>query len=71
MKKAKTSKSTKTSVTLKLDKKLVQEARRLAAEADTSLSELVATELEEAVRKRNYDQAKRQALAAFAAKAGI
>ena len=67
----KAKKSTTTSVTLKLDKKLVQEARLLAAEAGTTLSAMLAAELEEAVRRKNYEQTKRRALAAFAAKAGI
>jgi antitoxin component of RelBE/YafQ-DinJ toxin-antitoxin module len=62
----KTEKSTKASITLKLDKKLLQEARRLAAEAGTTINALLAAQLEEVVRKKNYEQTKRNALAFLA-----
>jgi hypothetical protein len=54
----------KANITLKLDKELLREARILAAEEGTSISALLAAKLEEAVRKRkDYDQAKKHALA--------
>jgi hypothetical protein len=62
----KTEKSTKASITLKLDKKLLQEARRLAADAGTTINALLAAQLEEVVRKKNYEQTKRNALAFLA-----
>jgi hypothetical protein len=53
----------KANITIKLEKELLREARILAAEEGTSISALVAAKLEEAVRKRKeYDQAKKQAL---------
>lgn len=66
MKTGKSTKTTKTNVTLKLDKKLVQEARRLAAESGTTISALLTAQLEEVVRKKNYEQTKRNALAFLA-----
>lgn len=54
----------KANITIKLDKELLREARILAAEKDTSISAIVAGELEEAVRKRkDYERAKKRALA--------
>lgn len=56
----------KSNVTLKLDRDLLRKARILAAEADTSISALLAQQLEKAVREREgYEQAKRQALSAL------
>jgi predicted transcriptional regulator len=59
----KTKKSTKANITLKLDKELLRRARKLAAEAGYSLSAMLAAELEETVRKRSYEKAKKSALA--------
>ncbi|MGA2571253.1 MAG: DUF6364 family protein [Terracidiphilus sp.] len=54
----------KTNVTLKLDAGLLREARIFAAQEGSSISALLATQLEEAVRERKrYDQARRRALA--------
>jgi len=54
----------KTNLTLKLDRDLVRRARVLAAERDTSVSQLVAEQLETAVRDRDaYEKAKKHALA--------
>ncbi len=54
----------KTNITLKLDVRLLQEARILAAELNTSISALLASRLEEIVRQRNtYDRARKRALA--------
>jgi len=54
----------KTNITLKLDRDLVRKARVLAAEKDTSVSALLAEQLERAVRERDgYEEAKRRALA--------
>lgn len=56
----------KSNITLKLDADLLRKVRILAAEADTSISALLAQQLEKAVREREgYEQAKRQALAAL------
>jgi predicted transcriptional regulator len=56
----------KSNITLKLDDALLRKARILAAESDTSISALLAQQLEKAVRDREgYEQAKRQALAAL------
>lgn len=56
--------SMKTNVTLKLDAKLLKEARILAAEQGSSISGLLASRLEELVRERKgYDRARRRALA--------
>jgi predicted transcriptional regulator len=54
----------KTNITLKLDHDLLRKVKVLAAEKDTSVSGLLAEQLEKAVRERDgYEQAKRQALA--------
>jgi hypothetical protein len=54
----------KTNVTLKIEAALLREARVLAAEEGTSISALLATRLEQAVRERKgYHQARRCALA--------
>ena len=54
----------KTNLTLKLDRDLIKKARVLAAEKETSISAIVAEQLEKAVRDRDgYEQAKRRALA--------
>jgi hypothetical protein len=55
---------TKVNITLKLDKELIRQARMMAVETGTSISALLAAKLEEVVRKRkDYEQAKRSALA--------
>jgi len=54
----------KANITLKLDRDLLRKAKILAAEKDTSVSRLVAEQLERAVRdSEGYEQAKRRALA--------
>ena len=54
----------KTNVTLKIDKDLLREARVLAAESGTSISALLAAQLDQAVnRRRLYERARRSALA--------
>ena len=54
----------KTNVTLKIDADLLREARILAAEEGSSISAIVATRLEQAVRERKgYEQARKSALA--------
>jgi len=54
----------KTNITLKLDRDLLRKVRVIAAEKDTSVSALLAEQLEKAVRDRDgYDDAKRRALA--------
>jgi hypothetical protein len=54
----------KTNVTLKLDTVLLREARILAAEEGTSVSAMLATRLEQAVREhKGYQQARRRAVA--------
>jgi plasmid stability protein len=54
----------KTNITLKLDRDLIRKARVLAAEKDTSISALLAEQLENAIRTyEGYDRAKKQALA--------
>jgi CRISPR/Cas system-associated protein Csm6 len=51
-------------ITLKIDADLLREARVLAAEEGTSISAMVAQQLEKAVRERKgYEQARRRALA--------
>jgi predicted transcriptional regulator len=56
----------KRNITLKLDHELLRKARILAAEEDTSISALLAQQLEKVVTEReSYEQAKRQALAAI------
>ena len=53
----------KTNVTLKIEADLLREARVLAALEGSSISALLATRLEQAVRERKgYDQARRRAL---------
>ena len=57
----------KSNITLKLDSDLLRKARILAAEEDTSISGLLARQLERAVQEREgYEQAKRQALKVLA-----
>jgi hypothetical protein len=54
----------KSNITLKIDTDLLREARIMAAEADTSISALLAGQLEQLVRtRRNYSAARRTALA--------
>ncbi len=54
----------KTNITLKLDRDLLRKARVLAAEEGTSVSALLAQQLEKIIREREgYEQAKRRALA--------
>ena len=54
----------KTNITLKLDRDLLRKVRILAAEKDTSVSGLLAEQLEKAVRERDgYERAKKHALA--------
>jgi hypothetical protein len=54
----------KTNITLKLDAGLLRDARILAAEEGTSVSAMLATRLEQAVRERHgYNQARRRAVA--------
>ncbi len=55
--------SMKNNITLKLDSKLLREARILAVEQGTSLSAMVTAKLEQAVReKKGYEAAKRRAI---------
>jgi predicted transcriptional regulator len=54
----------KTNITLKLDRDLLRRVRVLAAEKDTSVSRLLAEQLESMLRERDgYEQAKKRALA--------
>jgi len=54
----------KTNVTLKIESDLLREARVLAAEEGTSMSAMLAAQLEQAVlERRGYQQARRRALA--------
>ena len=54
----------KTNITLKLDRELIRKARVWAAEKDTSISALLAEQLERSLRDREgYEQAKKRALA--------
>jgi hypothetical protein len=54
----------KTNVTLKIDADLLREARVMAAQEGSSISALLASQLEQAVRERKgYEQARRSALA--------
>ncbi len=54
----------KANITLKIEADLLREARLIAAEEGTSVSAMVATRLEQAVRERKgYQQARRRALA--------
>jgi hypothetical protein len=53
----------RTNVTVSLDTELLREAKVLAARRGTSVSSLLADELERLVRQENsYDQAKQRAL---------
>lgn len=57
----------KTNVTLKLDTDLLREAKVLAAKRNSSVSRLLADQLESLVRgERSYEAAKRRALARLA-----
>jgi len=54
----------KANITLKLDSRLLREARILAAAEGTSVSALLAARLEEVVRHRKtYERARKRALA--------
>lgn len=54
----------KTNITLKIEMGLLREARVLAAEKGTSISALLAAQLEHAVRERKgYEQARQRAVA--------
>ena len=54
----------KTNITLKLDASIIQEAKILAAQRGTSVSRLLAEQLEELVRgEKLYDTAKSRAMA--------
>lgn len=54
----------KTNVTLRVDRKLAKEAKVLAARRGTSLSRLLAEQLEELIRRdRRYEAAMQRALA--------
>ena len=54
----------KANITLKIEADLLQEARILAAEGDTSISALLADKLEQSVRERKgYEMARRSAVA--------
>lgn len=53
-------------VTISLDRKTIREANILAAQRETSISGLLAQQLESLLGKKEaYEQAKRQALALF------
>jgi hypothetical protein len=53
----------KTNITLRVDTKLLREARILAAEEGTSVNAMLAVRLEELVRGRKaYERARRRAL---------
>lgn len=55
--------SSKTNITLKLDRDLLREIRILAAEEDTSISELVAMKLRDEINsKKGNDKAKQRVL---------
>ncbi len=54
----------KTNITLKVEQRLVREAKVLAARKGTSVSRLLADQLDELIRRdKAYDVAKRRALA--------
>jgi hypothetical protein len=54
----------KVNITLRIDADLLRQARVLAAEEGTSISALLAAQLEQVVRERKgYDQARRRAMA--------
>ena len=53
-------------ITLKLDQRIIREAKVLAARKGTSVSRLLAEQLEELVRRdKAYDVAKRRAIASL------
>ncbi len=53
----------KSNLTLKLDEETIREARILAAEQNTSISALVAAQIERLARERkDYDAAKKRSL---------
>ena len=55
--------TTKTNLTIKLDKALIRKLRVLAAQRDTSISGLIAAKLEEEVdQNERYEEARRHAL---------
>jgi hypothetical protein len=57
-------KKMKRNVTLKVDAEILREARILAAEQDSSMSQLLTDKLEELVGERKrYDRARKRALA--------
>jgi len=54
----------KTNITLKIESDLLRDARVLAAEQGTSISALLAEQLQRAVRyRKGYEQARRRAVA--------
>jgi hypothetical protein len=54
----------KTNITLKIDDQLLREAKIMAAQEDTSISALLAQQLEQLIRRRKeYSAARRRALA--------
>ena len=54
----------KSNITLKIDSELLREAKILAAMEDTSISAMLAEQLEQVVRQRKgYEKARRGALA--------
>jgi hypothetical protein len=54
----------KSNVTLRLDAEILKEARVLAAAEGTSVSRLLADQLEQAIRRsRDYESARRRAVA--------
>lgn len=54
----------KTNITLKLDGKLIREAKILAAEEGSSVSALLAEQLQKLIRERKgYERARKRALA--------
>lgn len=55
--------ATKTNITLSVDSELLRDAKVLAARAGTSVSRMMAEQLEVLVRKdREYEQARQEAL---------
>ena len=62
----------KTNVTLKVDSELLRESRVIAAEEGSSVSALVAAQLEALVQdRRGYDPARRRALERLDAEHGL
>ena len=58
------SEDTKQNITVRLDRRTVQKARELAARRNTSISALLAQQIETLVREDDaYEQAQRRALA--------